>query len=113
TDRLGATGGTPRVRPDRVRGKAGSALGASGTGTGARPPGRRNRAARSPGALGRHRDLDRFYPRLEDEFEIIERGTLLNGKVGVVASAAETFTDLIDNARSARLELVIAGRMLA
>jgi uncharacterized Rmd1/YagE family protein len=32
---------------------------------------------------------------------------LLNGKVGVVASAAETFTDMIDTARSTRLEILI------
>jgi uncharacterized Rmd1/YagE family protein len=69
--------------------------------------------AEKPEALWEHPELERFYARLEDEFEIIERGTLLNGKVGVVASAAETFTDLIDTQRSARLELLIVILILA
>ncbi len=58
-------------------------------------------------------ELERFYARLEDEYEIVERGTLLNGKLGVIGSAAQTFTDLIDTARSARLELLIVVLILA
>jgi uncharacterized Rmd1/YagE family protein len=38
---------------------------------------------------------------------VVERGTLLHDKVEVVASAAETFTDMIDTARSTRLEILI------
>jgi uncharacterized Rmd1/YagE family protein len=63
--------------------------------------------AEKPDILWDHPELERFYARLEDEYEIIERGTLLNGKVGVVASAAQTFTDIIDTARSSRLEILI------
>jgi required for meiotic nuclear division protein 1 len=63
--------------------------------------------AEKPDILWEHPELERFYARLEDEYEIIERGALLNGKVGVVASAAETFTDMIDTARSTRLEILI------
>ena len=63
--------------------------------------------AEKPDVLWEHPELERFYARLEDEYEIIERGTLLNGKVQVVASAAQTFTDMMDTARSARLEVLI------
>jgi required for meiotic nuclear division protein 1 len=38
---------------------------------------------------------------------------VLNGKMGVIATAAETFTDMIDTARSARLELLIVVLILA
>lgn len=69
--------------------------------------------AEKPDVLWEHPELERFYARLEDEFEIIERGTLLNGKLGVVASAAETFTDLVDTQRSARLEMLIVVLILA
>jgi uncharacterized Rmd1/YagE family protein len=69
--------------------------------------------AEKPDVLWEHPELGRFFSRLEDEYEIIERGTLLNGKVTVVGSAAETFTDLIDTARSARLELLIVVLILA
>ena len=63
--------------------------------------------AEKPDVLWENPELGRFYSRLEDEYEIIERGTLLNAKVSVVGSAAETFTDMMDTARSARLEMLI------
>ncbi|HEX3651263.1 MAG TPA: RMD1 family protein [Rhizomicrobium sp.] len=63
--------------------------------------------AEKPEALWDHPELERFYARLEDEYEIVERGTLLNGKVSVVGSAAQTFTDMMDTARSTRLEFLI------
>jgi uncharacterized Rmd1/YagE family protein len=69
--------------------------------------------AEKPDILWEHPELERFYARLEDEFEIIERGTLLNGKVLVIGSVAETFTDLMDTARSARLELLVVILFLA
>lgn len=69
--------------------------------------------AEKPDVLWEHPELGRLYARLEDEYEIIERGTLLNGKVTVVGSAAETFTDMMDTARSARLELLIVILILA
>lgn len=69
--------------------------------------------AEKPDILWEHPELERLYARLEDEFEIIERGTLLGGKVTVLASVAETFTDLIDATRSARLELLIVILILA
>jgi uncharacterized Rmd1/YagE family protein len=69
--------------------------------------------AEKPDILWEHPELGRFYDRLEDEYEIIERGAVLNGKMGVIATAAETFTDMIDTARSARLELLIVVLILA
>jgi uncharacterized Rmd1/YagE family protein len=69
--------------------------------------------AEKPDALWDHPELERLYARLEDEYEIVERGTLLNGKVEVVASAAQTFTDMMDTARSVRLEVLIVVLILA
>lgn len=69
--------------------------------------------AEKPDVLWEHPELERFYARLEDEYEIVERGTLLNGKVQVVASAAQTFTDMMDTARSMRLEVLIVILILA
>jgi uncharacterized Rmd1/YagE family protein len=69
--------------------------------------------AEKPEILWEHPELERFYARLEDEYEIIERGTLLNGKVAVIASAAQSFTDLVDTQRSSRLELMIVIFVLA
>jgi uncharacterized Rmd1/YagE family protein len=69
--------------------------------------------AEKPDILWDHAELERFYSRLEDEYEVIERGTLLNGKTDVIASAAQTFTDMIDTARSARLEILIVILILA
>lgn len=69
--------------------------------------------AEKPDILWEHPQLERFYARLEDEYEIIERGTLLNGKVGVIAAAAETFTEMMDASRSMRLEVLIVLLILA
>ncbi len=69
--------------------------------------------AEKPDILWEHPELERLYARLEDEYEIVERGTLLNGKMRVIASAAETFTDMMDTARSARIELLIVILILA
>jgi uncharacterized Rmd1/YagE family protein len=69
--------------------------------------------AEKPEILWDHPELERFYARLEDEYEIVERGTLLNGKMSVLSSAAQTFTDMMDTARSARLELLIVVLIVA
>jgi uncharacterized Rmd1/YagE family protein len=41
------------------------------------------------------------------------RGSLLNGKVSVIATASQTFTDMIDTARSTRLQILIVAAILA
>ena len=68
--------------------------------------------AEKPDTLWDHPELGRLYARLEDEYEIVERGTLLNGKLSVIGTVAETFTDMIDTARSTRLELLIVVLIL-
>lgn len=69
--------------------------------------------AEKPDILWDHPELGRFYEKMEDEYEIVERGTLLNGKLDVIGTVAETFTDMMDTARSTRLELLIVGLILA
>lgn len=103
---LAASGNLPRSRKELL-GLIGSALLAQHRVSG------RIAFAEKPDILWDHPELERLYARLEDEFEIIERGTLLGGKVTVLASVAETFTDLLDATRSARLELLIVLMILA
>ncbi len=69
--------------------------------------------AEKPDILWDHPELERFYARLEDEYEIVERGTLLGGKMSVITTAAQAFTDMMDTARSMRLELLIVILILA
>lgn len=104
--RLAATGRVPKARKALLR-LVGEALLAQHRVSG------RIAFAEKPEILWDHPELERFYARLEDEYEIVERGTLLNGKVGVISMAAETFTDMIDTQRSARLELLIVILILA
>lgn len=103
---LAATGRIPSARQDLLK-LVGSALLTQHRVSG------RIAFAEKPDILWEHPELERFYARLEDEYEIVERGTLLNGKMTVIASAAETFTDMMDTARSARLELLIVILILA
>lgn len=98
--RLAATGRIPKARRDLMK-LVGAALLAQHRVSG------RIAFAEKPDILWDHPELERFYARLEDEYEVVERGTLLHDKVEVVASAAETFTDMIDTARSTRLEILI------
>jgi uncharacterized Rmd1/YagE family protein len=52
-------------------------------------------------------DLDRLYGRLEDEYELKERAEALTRKLSVIAETAEVLTDIMDTARSLRLEIII------
>jgi uncharacterized Rmd1/YagE family protein len=104
--RLAASGQLPNHRRDLLK-LVGSALLTQHRVSG------RIAFAEKPDILWEHPELERFYARLEDEYEIVERGTLLNQKMSVIASAAETFTDMMDTARSARLELLIVILVLA
>lgn len=98
--RLAATGRIPKARRDLMK-LVGAALLAQHRVSG------RIAFAEKPDILWDHPELERFYTRLQDEYEVVERGTLLHDKVEVVARAAETFTDMIDTARSTRLEVLI------
>ena len=44
---------------------------------------------------------------MEDEFELRERANALKGKLEVIGETATALTDLLDTARSHRLELTI------
>jgi required for meiotic nuclear division protein 1 len=60
-----------------------------------------------PDVLWDRPDLERFYARLEDEYELTEREETLNRKVTVVAETATTLADIVDTKRSVRLEIIV------
>ena len=62
-----------------------------------------------PDLLWDRPDLDRFYARLEDEYEIKERQAALDVKLGVVTRAAQTMLDLSQAKRSLNVEYYILG----
>ena len=63
--------------------------------------------AEKPDVLWERPDLERFYGRLEDEYELKERADFLNRKLTVISDSAKAFADIIDTERSLRLELII------
>ncbi len=63
--------------------------------------------AEKPDVLWERADLERFYARLEDEYELKERADVLTRKLTVISDSAKAFADIIDTERSARLELII------
>lgn len=52
-------------------------------------------------------EINRFYARLEDEYEIIERHTALKEKLDTIHHTAETMVDLLQVRQSLRLEWYI------
>jgi uncharacterized Rmd1/YagE family protein len=65
--------------------------------------------AEKPDVLWERPDLERFYARLEDEYELKERAVFLTRKLTVISDSAKAFADIIDTERSLRLELIIVG----
>jgi uncharacterized Rmd1/YagE family protein len=63
--------------------------------------------AEKPDVLWERPVLERFYARLEDEYELKERADLLTRKLTVISDSAKAFADIIDTERSLRLELII------
>jgi uncharacterized Rmd1/YagE family protein len=63
--------------------------------------------AEKPDVLWERPGLERFYARLEDEFELKERANLLTRKLTVLSDSAKAFADIIDTERSARLEIIV------
>jgi uncharacterized Rmd1/YagE family protein len=63
--------------------------------------------AEKPDVLWERPSLERFYSRLEDEYELKERANVLTRKLTVLSDSAKAFADIIDTERSARLELII------
>lgn len=60
-----------------------------------------------PDVLWERPSLERFYARLEDEYELKERATILTRKLGVISDTARALSDIIDTQRSLRLEQII------
>ena len=60
-----------------------------------------------PDVLWDRADLERLYGRLEDEYELGARADVLRQKLAVIGETATALTDLIDTARSYRLEIAI------
>ena len=60
-----------------------------------------------PDVLWDRWDLERLHARLADEYELKERSAMLARKIDVVGETARAFTDLIDAARTTRLEVMI------
>jgi uncharacterized Rmd1/YagE family protein len=63
--------------------------------------------AEKPDVLWERPDLERFYARLEDEYELKVRADLLTRKLTVITDTAQTLADIIDTQRSLRLEQLI------
>ena len=68
--------------------------------------------AEKPDVLWNRPDLERFYARLEDEFELKERADLLTRKLTVISDTAQALADIIDTERSLRLERIIIALIL-
>ena len=65
-----------------------------------------------PDLLWDRPELDRFYARLEDEYEIKERQAAVDVKLGVVTRAAQTMLDLSQAKRSLNVEYYILALIL-
>jgi uncharacterized Rmd1/YagE family protein len=65
--------------------------------------------AEKPDVLWERSDLERFYARLEDEYELKQRADVLTRKLTVISDTANTLADIINTKRSLRLELIIVA----
>ena len=68
--------------------------------------------AEKPDVLWERPDLERFYARLEDEYELKERADLLTRKLTVISNTGQALADIIDTERSLRLERIIIALIL-
>lgn len=68
--------------------------------------------AEKPDVLWERTDLERFYARLENEYELKERADLLTRKLTVISDTAQALADIIDTERSLRLERIIIALIL-
>lgn len=60
-----------------------------------------------PETLWEHPELEKFYIKLEDEFEIAERNSALQKKLDLITLTAETQLELINKSHSLRVEWYI------
>ena len=65
-----------------------------------------------PDVLWERPDLERFYARLEDEYELKERADLLTRKLTVISDTGQALADIINTERSLRLERIIIALIL-
>lgn len=63
--------------------------------------------AEKPDVLWERPDLERFYGRLESEYELKERADLLTRKLTVISDTVKALAGIIDTERSLRLEIII------
>ncbi|MEW6454178.1 MAG: RMD1 family protein [Pseudomonadota bacterium] len=63
--------------------------------------------AEKPDVLWERPSLERFYARLEDEYELKERAEVLTRKLAVISDTARALADIIDTERALRLEAII------
>jgi uncharacterized Rmd1/YagE family protein len=68
--------------------------------------------AEKPDVLWERPDLERFYSKLEDEYELKERADLLTRKLTVISDTGRALADIIDTERSLRLERIIIALIL-
>jgi uncharacterized Rmd1/YagE family protein len=68
--------------------------------------------AEKPDVLWERPDLERFYSKLEDEYELKERADLLTRKIAVISDTGRALADIIDTERSLRLERIIIALIL-
>ncbi len=62
-----------------------------------------------PDVLWDRPDLERLFARLDDEYELRERGDALKRKLDVIVETTRAITDVIDADRSTRLEITIVA----
>lgn len=62
-----------------------------------------------PDLLWERSDLERLYVRLEDEYELKERDKILERKLALISSTAETLLNIVGTKHSNRLEWYIIG----
>jgi len=66
-----------------------------------------------PDVLWDRPDLERLYTRLEDEYELKERGETLKHKLDTIVETTRTLTDMIDANVATRLEATIVILIIA
>lgn len=66
-----------------------------------------------PDVLWDRPDLERLYARLEDEYELKERGQTLQRKLDVIVETVRALTDIIDADRANKMEATIVFLILA
>jgi uncharacterized Rmd1/YagE family protein len=65
-----------------------------------------------PDVLWDHPELERFWARLVDEYDLPQRGRAISRKLEVIRDAADTITDLISTRTSHRLEWYIIALIM-